>query len=152
LYKKLVEVVEQRYFGGQNNGVAPYLKNAVHRMKQSEDPLQMDMDELAGSIADRLINEVDNEVEERYDTDDGDTPHGSTIGVRNELLQLAEQLENGTVDAAELEIAMYECDACGKRFLTKRAEHGHQAMCPENPDRTTPDKWSASGHGRWSND
>jgi hypothetical protein len=47
---------------------------------------------------------------------------------------------------------MHECDACGKTFLTEQAEHGHRAMCPENSDRTTPDGWSPSGHGRWGCD
>ncbi|ADJ15421.1 hypothetical protein [Halalkalicoccus jeotgali] len=47
---------------------------------------------------------------------------------------------------------MYECDRCGKRFLTARAEHGHRSMCPENPERTVSERWAGPVHGRWGSD
>ncbi|WP_336345323.1 hypothetical protein [Halalkalicoccus ordinarius] len=47
---------------------------------------------------------------------------------------------------------MNECDLCGKAFLTERAKYGHLSMCPENHERTTPEGWAASSHGRWGSD
>lgn len=47
---------------------------------------------------------------------------------------------------------MHECSLCGKGFLTAHAAHGHQPVCPENPDRVIPDGWSPESHGRWGTD
>lgn len=47
---------------------------------------------------------------------------------------------------------MDECDRYGKAFLTARAFNGHQAVCPENPDRFVPDEWAPDAHGRWGAD
>lgn len=43
-------------------------------------------------------------------------------------------------------------DQCGKTFLTDRAANGHQAVCPENPDRVVPNEWAPETHGRWGTD
>lgn len=47
---------------------------------------------------------------------------------------------------------MAECPLCGKAFLTQQAMNGHQSMCPENSDRTIPDGWAPTAHGRWGSD
>lgn len=47
---------------------------------------------------------------------------------------------------------MYECDLCGKEFLTKQAKYGHASMCPEKTDRVVPDEWAPPNHGRWGDD
>lgn len=46
---------------------------------------------------------------------------------------------------------LFECRLCGKRFLLKRSRNGHEAMCPENPDRRESMGWNADpdSRGRW---